>query len=121
MKKIILCLILCIFLCGCQNDGINNENKIVNVAEVKKLKEDGAILIDVRTVMEYNEQHIEGALLLPLDDINKESVSKIAPDIDTNMIVYCASGARSSMAVEKLKKLGYENVFDLGSMDNWED
>jgi len=40
---------------------------------------------------------------------------------DSVIIVYCQSGNRSKQAVIKLNDLGYDEVYDLGSIDNWED
>jgi rhodanese-related sulfurtransferase len=52
------------------------------------------------------------------EDVNTE-ISKIEYDKDTKIIVYCRSGNRSNMAAEELLSLGYKNIYDLGSMDNY--
>ena len=80
----------------------------------------GAILLDVRGHDEYVGNHIPGAVLFPVAEINQESAAKI---IGTNMerpiIVYCASGFRSKTASGLLLLLGYKNVWNLGSISNW--
>ena len=94
----------------------------VNYMEAKeKIINDGAILLDVRTKEEYNEKHIDGASLLPLDIIDIDSISQIVSEKDTPIIVYCRSGNRSKQAREKLIALGYSKVYDLGAMSNWKE
>ena len=118
MKKIYLFL-LCLFLfIGCSN----NDNGSISYMKAKEMIiNNNAILIDVRTEDEYNERHISGAVLLTLDEINEDSASEVIDDSDSYVIVYCRSGARSRDAYTKLKELGYKNVFDLGSIDNWKE
>lgn len=82
---------------------------------------DNAILLDVRTSEEYEEGHIEGSKLLTLDTIDEDTASEVIDNKDTEVIVYCRSGARSSEAKTKLEELGYTNVYDLGAMSNWEE
>ena len=63
---------------------------------------------------EYKQQHIEGAILLPLGKITEESVEAIVDNKDSVIIVYCQSGNRSNQAVGLLNELGYTKVYDLG-------
>ena len=112
MKKIGLLLIMFI-MCGC-----SNSYKMVNKEEALNLiQEHNAILIDVRSIVEYQEGHINGAESYPvttiLNDIEEEY------DKDTYLIVYCRSGSRSKTAAQGLIELGYKNVYDLGSINNW--
>lgn len=125
MKKylVVMCICLSLLISGCNNNEKveDNSNVIVTSTEAKEKIKDGALLVDVRTRFEYDEGHIEGAILYPLDEINNDTVSTILPDKEMAIIVYCQSGNRSSQALEKLKSLGYTNVYDLGSINNWED
>jgi rhodanese-related sulfurtransferase len=78
------------------------------------------VIIDVRTLEEYKEGHIGGALLLPYDQINAASVAKaIGGDKNRTVIVYCRSGRRSEIAAQSLTSLGYKKVFDLGANSVW--
>lgn len=118
MKKFFI-IILC-FVCflGCEA----KHNNSVNYVEAKeKIINESAILIDVRTEEEYNEGHIDGAILLPLDSINQDSVKDVVDDYSKVIIVYCRSGQRSAQALEKLTELGYKEVYDLGAMSNWKE
>lgn len=118
MKKFLLIAICIIFLSACSND---NNGLISYVDAKEKIINESAILIDVRSEEEYNEAHIEGAVLLPVDTIDEESIKAITDDKEVPIIVYCRSGNRSSQALEQLKELGYEEVYDLGSMSNWQE
>lgn len=123
MKKIVIVIILClVFICGCNK---SNEVKVikVNKDEASELIDDGALLVDVRSLFEYNQGHIDGAINIDVQDIlkmvdtlnfNNTNISK-----DRKIVLYCRSGSRSSSAAKKLVEIGYTNVYDLGAMDNW--
>ena len=122
MLKKILLLSLCLLfvLVGCGND--DSKEGLISYMKAKELIiNEGAVLLDVRTEDEYNENHIDGALLLTLDTITEETATALISDKDSEIIVYCRSGKRSSQAKSKLEDLGYTNVYDLGSIDNWKE
>lgn len=88
----------------------------INAEEAKNLIKQKAIIIDVRTKEEYESGHIENAINIPYDNINNKTINNSK---DTNIIVYCKSGNRSKIAANTLIKLGYKNIYDLGSINNW--
>lgn len=106
-------------LCHCNKiDNCECEGKYqtVNYEQAKNLIYNGnTFLVDVRSEAEYTGGHIEGAISIPLDKIDDIKLAK-----NINLIVYCRSGSRSKSAALKLLDLGYVNVYDLGSMDNWQ-
>lgn len=113
MKKIWLLLIMFI-ICGCSS----NNYKMVNKEDALNLiKENDAVLIDVRSIVEYQEGHINGAKSYPVTTILNDIEDEY--DKDTYLIVYCRSGRRSKTAAQGLIELGYKNVYDLGSINNW--
>ena len=123
MKKLLI-IIFCIFLlsgCGGTKNTDSSDGSVNYMEAKEKIINDGAILLDVRTKEEYNEKHIDGASLLPLDKIDIDSISQIVSEKDTPIIVYCRSGNRSKQAREKLIALGYSKVYDLGAMSNWKE
>lgn len=79
----------------------------------EKLNEDkNAVLIDVRTPMEYEQGHIPNSLLLDImrpDFINE--LDKL--DRDKNYYLYCRSGNRSFHAGRQMLMMGFKNVFNL--------
>lgn len=119
MKRSFVILVCLFFLVGCSGD---SEKKTVNYMEAKeKIINESAILLDVRTEDEYNQKHIDGAVLLTLDEINEDSIKNITEDKKQVIIVYCKSGNRSGQALTLLENLGYTEVYDLGAMSNWEE
>ena len=82
------------------------------------MKDDNAVILDVRTIDEYNELHIRGAICIPVDTID-ESISSFLPDTGQVILVYCRSGNRSRQASEKLAALGYTNVYEFGGINTW--
>lgn len=67
---------------------------------------EGAIIVDVRTVGEFNMGHIEGSINVPLDSLNSK-VKKLKK-LNKTILLCCASGARSAMATGILKRHGID-------------
>ena len=88
--------------------------------EAKRLMdtEQDYIILDVRTQEEYEEKHIPGALLIPVDDIEAQAAEKL-PNKDQLILVYCRSGNRSKTASEALEKLGYTRIREFGGINDW--
>jgi phage shock protein E len=80
---------------------------------VEYLKQ-GAKVIDVRTVKEFQAGHLTNAINLPLAEL-EQKIGQQAPNKEQPLLVHCASGVRSAKAAKTLKKLGYSKVLDLGS------
>ena len=76
------------------------------------------VLLDVRTEEEFQEMHIPGALLIPLQELQVRALAELL-DKDTPILVYCRSGRRSAEAAQLLMELGYLDVFDIGGIDSW--
>ena len=111
MKKIISVLMV-FLLVGC-----GNNYKTISAAEAHDMLNDNkdVVIIDVRNYDEYQEEHIENSINVPLNHIND-----IEMDKDTKIIVYCLSGVRSKQAAKTLVSLGYFNVYNIdGGIINW--
>ena len=80
-------------------------------------EETGYIILDVRTAQEYSEKHIPGAINIANESIGTEDISEL-PDKDQLILVYCRSGNRSKQASEKLVKLGYTNIIEIGGINS---
>ena len=91
----------------------------ITLEELKQKQLTGSIIIDVRNKRAYDEGHIEGSINIPEYEING-LFTKIIPNKDTSIVVYCSSGYRSVTAYKKLKKMGYTHVYTLyGGLDNY--
>lgn len=87
----------------------------VDGAEAHALVAAGATLVDVRTPDEWQGGHVEGAVLIPISELQGR-LAEIPRD--KPVVVYCASGARSARAAATLSAAGYD-ARDLGGMSNW--
>lgn len=76
------------------------------------------ILVDVRTQEEFDEEHIEGAMLIPDFEIASTAEAKL-PDKGAVILVYCRSGRRSALAASELAAMGYTNLYDFGGIIDW--
>lgn len=77
---------------------------------VKRAKEQNVRVIDVRKPGEYNAEHMEGALNIPLDYLN-EHLAEIPKD--ETIYIHCAGGYRSMTASSILKARGWDNLVDV--------
>jgi len=87
------------------------------VSVMKKAINDGGLLLDVRSPGEFSGGHIEGALNIPVGNLQSR-LSELGPE-DRAIVVYCASGGRSARAAKVLRAKGFNEVHDLGSISNW--
>ena len=76
------------------------------------------VLLDVRMPEEYRESHIEGAKLIPVDELNRRAPAEL-PDKQAPILVYCRSGARAARAVQMLAQMGYANAVSFGGILDW--
>lgn len=81
-------------------------------------QEEGCIVVDVRTIEEYESGHIPGAICIPNERIGAEPPEEL-PDFYQKILVYCRSGNRSKQAAEALFDLGYANVCEFGGILDW--
>jgi phage shock protein E len=75
------------------------------------------VIIDVRTVQEWDNGHLEGAVLIPYDQIG-EKISSVVKDKSQRIYLYCRTGRRVRIAKEALDKLGYKDIINLGSLED---
>ena len=138
LKGLILMLSITLSLfglcaCGDKNTGEDTtgnsaENTTVSITyeqisqdEAKHIMdtEPGFVIIDARTQEEFDEGHIENAILIPEYEITERAEREI-PEKDTLILVYCRSGRRSKIASDALVSLGYTNVKEFGGIIDWQ-
>jgi rhodanese-related sulfurtransferase len=72
----------------------------------------GAVLLDVRTPLEFNTSHISDAVNIDYENISfKNEVKKL--DKTKTYFVYCRSGNRSAKAITVMKNEGIKNIYEL--------
>ncbi|MFZ5944637.1 MAG: rhodanese-like domain-containing protein [Bacillota bacterium] len=122
MRKILIYLLLVLFLIisvGCQSEGRKFQDIDPKTAYERLQHEKNIILLDVRTLEEYNEKHIPQSILIPVD-VLKEQAEELLEDKEAPIFVYCRSGNRSAKAAEILVELGYKKVYNLGGINSWQ-
>lgn len=85
-------------------------------SKIKNALRKGAIIIDVRTGIEFDRGHVPDAFNIPADRI-KISTERLK-EAKRPLIVCCNSGERSSIAVQLLKAKGVKDVYNGGSWEN---
>lgn len=88
----------------------------VSAKEATEYLRNGGMLIDVRSVNEFESGHILQAYNMPLDRIEMTLPSAVK-DKNKVLLLHCSTGVRSAIAKKKLQELGYKNVFNLGSYE----
>lgn len=86
-------------------------------AQAREKVKAGAVLLDVRTPDEYRAGHLEGAVNIPVQELPRRISEVGAPE--EPVVVYCAAGMRAAAACELLRRAGFKEVFNLGSMSAW--
>ena len=86
-------------------------------ADARALVNDGARLVDVRTPEEFSRDHIEGAVNIPVGELENR-LGELG-DKQGSVVLYCRSGARSARAKALLESRGFTRVVNLGSMSSW--
>ena len=106
--------------CGAGGSGKAAAVTAITAEQAKTMlgEEADAKLLDVRTQAEYDEGHIEGAILIPDTEIEARAEKELL-DKDVPILVYCRSGRRSAAAAKVLAGLGYTKVYDLGGIIDW--
>ena len=120
MKRIIPILMALLLLSGCATQSAKKTYRQITMEEAVTMLEEetGYTILDVRTAQEYSEKHIPGAINIANESIDTEDIPEL-PDKDQLILVYCRSGNRSKQASEKLVKLGYTNIVEIGGINSW--
>ena len=123
MKKLLFLLLAVMLLTACgQTKGNYQEAAYMNITaeEAKTIMdiEEDYIILDVRTLEEYDQGHIPGAIVISHEEI-AEKAEDVLTDKDQLILVYCRSGRRSKIAAEALVELGYTNIKEFGGIIDW--
>ncbi len=113
---IIVALIIYLLL---QMGGRNNTvlASTVSVNEAYQMVQDGALVLDVRTVEEWNEFHVTNSVFIPLDQLPAR-LNEVPRD--RQIVVVCRSGNRSQQGRDILRNAGFEQVTSMtGGLNEW--
>ena len=98
---------------------------------IRMSREPGTVILDARSREKYNELHIKGAINLSFPDITVESLTRMLPDKNARILIYCNNnfvGAQAAFPTKiavaslnlstyiSLYSYGYRNVYELGPL-----
>lgn len=76
------------------------------------------MIIDVRTPEEYSMGHVEGAVNIPVSDLDEGRLGELAHvERDATLQLYCRSGARAAYACALLQSAGFTNAVNIGGLE----
>jgi len=108
MKKIITILSVAFILVSL-SASCQSKNDLEIDEFIKKIASERYVLVDVRTVEEFKEGYIEGAVNIDYFSTNFSSeISKLG--FETSILVYCRSGNRSGKSMKMMYDLGFVEV-----------
>jgi hydroxyacylglutathione hydrolase len=98
------------------NKGVNQEidaiiekgTRKLSVDDVKQLRSEGALILDVRTQAEYTHEHIPGSMFIGLNGQFAPWVGALIMDIDQPIVLITPLG-KEEEAVTRLSRIGYDN------------
>lgn len=111
MKKVLSAIVLVsTLLAGCSSS--SSATDLDSQAFANKISEPGVVILDVRTSAEFAAGHIEGAINIDVEGMQFESgIAEL--DKGATIAVYCQSGRRSGIAVDKMSEAGFTSLFNL--------
>ena len=102
-----------------QMDSGNSDYGNVDVGEARDLiaEKAGLVILDVRTVSEFESGHLEGAINIPVEVLSSHLSGLNQND---ELLVYCRTGNRSTTAVGILRENGYDRIYHMdGGIVAW--
>ncbi|WP_411274176.1 rhodanese-like domain-containing protein [Daejeonella sp.] len=97
-----------------------NSNKIPYAYSNQFGLNKNTIFLDAREWDEYAVSKIPDAYYVGFNSFELAKIKTLIPNKDSRIVVYCSIGVRSERIAEKIKKAGYNNVFNLwGGIFEW--
>ena len=113
MKKIFALLISSIVvLTGCSSTSTPTVEHLDSARFADKIVETDVVTLDVRTAGEFMAGHIDGAMNIDVEG-NTFDAEIANLDKSKTYAVYCQSGRRSQIAVDKMASAGFGSLFNL--------
>jgi rhodanese-related sulfurtransferase len=115
-----LAIILFMLMGGALGSRLRGYSQVEPVDAVRIFNHEDAVMLDVREDKEYAEGHILDSLHIPLGKLG-DRLDELANMREKAIIVSCRSGHRSATACARLRKEGFETVYNLkGGVLAWQ-
>jgi rhodanese-related sulfurtransferase len=110
MKKVIAAVFVsALFLSGCSSNSAVTDLGAADFVAQSQMA--GVVIIDVRTVGEFNEGHIANAINIDVESMRFDA-EIAALDKNVTYALYCRSGNRSSTAAGKMSDAGFTSILN---------
>jgi rhodanese-related sulfurtransferase len=76
------------------------------------ITQDAPLILDVRTPAEFKSGHLPNAVLIPVQELQRR-IGELAPHRDKDILVYCATGNRSTVAAKILIDQGFTRIANM--------
>lgn len=103
MKRLVVLLFAAIALAGCGS-----------AAAADAAHYENAVFLDVRTPAEFGDGHVDGALLIPVDELEAR-IGELDALRDERIVLYCRTGRRSGIAMDLLRQHGFTQLENAGA------
>ncbi|MDD2376676.1 MAG: rhodanese-like domain-containing protein [Clostridia bacterium] len=90
------------------------EYKVIAQSDLYDFLKQDVYVLDVRTEREFKGMRIKNAINIPLYMLNR-NIQSIIPDKESKILVYCMSGDRARLAIQKLNNMEYKNIYIWGN------
>ncbi|NNG12815.1 MAG: rhodanese-like domain-containing protein [Halobacteria archaeon] len=112
-------VLLAILIGGELKRRISGVQQITPGEATRLLNHENAIMVDVRGDKEFRDGHVVNAVHLPVKD--RDIDNRLDKYRDRPLIVYCNNGQQSAQLCGKLRKQGFESVYNLkGGVLAWQ-
>jgi rhodanese-related sulfurtransferase len=96
----------------------NSSSSQISISQALDKYHSGAFILDVRTSEEWNQGHIPGSTLIPLDQLSGRLVE--VPR-NRDVVVVCRTGVRSAQGLQILQQAGFTRAASMtGGMTAWQ-
>lgn len=127
MKQVLFCIFATLSFVGFSQETLSELLTIHNTkgipyitAQELAMPKTKAIILDARELEEYNVSHIKEAIFVGYNSFQIDLIKNKLSNKNETIVVYCSLGIRSESIANKLKKAGYNNVFNLyGGIFEW--
>ncbi|HEV7668768.1 MAG TPA: molybdopterin-synthase adenylyltransferase MoeB [Thermoanaerobaculia bacterium] len=105
--------------CGIEPEAAHEDDFEIEVTDLARWRNEGrdVVVLDVRTPQEYQIARIEGAVLIPLQEL-PDRLNEL--DTAATIVAQCHGGVRSAQAVHFLRQHGFAKTRNLaGGIDAW--
>ncbi len=108
---------------------LRKQRRLTETEFIKLSQKPGVIVLDARSKDRYQQVHIKGAISLPFTDMSLDSLSKVLPDKNATILIYCNNNFRGNVpefqaksagaalnlsTFSSLYEYGYRNIYELG-------